>query len=255
MPAGTALAPGGLPEGLSFLFGLPEHEIVGILFALFTSDLDLTEAGLEIVQVFMGQLSVILEFSHPVINGAVCRRVSIALFDQGADHIQHAADLLCGQGILCGGHDIHCLHILSAFGNIPLGDRICVHALLDGLFNDLVVHVSKVGYKIHLIALILKISADRIEYDHGTGVSDMDQVIDRGAADIHFYFSRLHRNELFFSSGKGIIDFHGLLLFFILSDSRHSPYSLPHPSGPPDRNLPPWRAGTRPGPRSPRRFP
>ena len=61
MPAWTALAPRRLPVRLSFFFRFPENEIVRIFLAFLTGYLDLTEAGLQIVQILMGQFSVLFK--------------------------------------------------------------------------------------------------------------------------------------------------------------------------------------------------
>ena len=55
----------------------------------------------------------------------------------------------------------------------------------------------KVGYKIHIVSFIFKISSDRIKHDHRSCISDMDEVVNSRSADIHLYFSFFQWNELF----------------------------------------------------------
>ena len=114
---------------------------------------------------------------------------------------------------------IHHLHILLALGNIALGDFLSGDALLDSLFDDLVVHVREVGHVIYLIALILHVSAHGIKDNHGSGVADMDKVVNGGTAYIHFHLSLLKGYKGLFFLCYGIIDFHGdspSLLFLCL---------------------------------------
>ena len=217
VPARTALAPRGLPIRLTLFFRFPENEVVRILLALLTGYLDLTESGLEIVKILMGKLSVIFKFPDTVVNRSVSSHIGVTFFDQGADHIQHAADLFCRQRVLCCRLDIHALHILFALGNVALGDRLCINALLDGFFDDLIIDIRKVGYIIYIVSFIFKVPSYRIKYDHRSRVSDVDKVVDGRSAHVHFYFSRLYRNELFFSLCECIVDLHNLSSFIYLS--------------------------------------
>ena len=242
VPAGAALAPRGLPVRLPLLLRLPEHEVGGILLSLLAGHLDLPESRLEIVQILVGQLAVILELLHAVVDGAVLRPVGVPLLDQGLDHLQHAADLLRGQGMGGGGLHIHGRHVLLALRDVALGNRVGVHPLLDGFLDDLVVHVGKIGHVIYLVALVLKVPAHRVKHD-------------RGAADVHLHLSRLQGHKLVFSSGQCIINFHNVLLFSLFSvrgsclltrpsrDSLRIPRIRTAPSGHSNSCPPPWSAG------------
>ena len=55
---------------------------------------------------------------------------------------------------------------------------------------------------------MLHIPSDRIEYDHRPGIPDVDQIINRGPAHIHPYFSFLNRYKFFFFLRQRIINFH-----------------------------------------------
>ena len=103
---------------------------------------------------------------------------------------------------------IHICHILFALGDITLRNFLGAYTFLNGFFNDLVIHICKIGHKIHFISLVLHITAGRIKHDHGTGVADMDKVVYGGTAYIHFDLSFLNGNEFFFFAGQGIIKFH-----------------------------------------------
>ena len=99
-----------------------------------------------------------------------------------------------------GRLNIHTRHVLFAFFNIALGNRIRIHAFLNRLLDDLVVHIRKVGDIAHIISLVLKVSAHCVKHDHGPCIPDMDQIIDSGAADIHLDLTWRQGYKLFFSS-------------------------------------------------------
>ena len=148
----------------------------------------------------MRQFAVILELPGTIVNGAVLF-VSITLVDQCLDHINHPADLLRSQRIFRGRLDVHAFHVFFALCNIALRYLVSRHSLFNGLFNNLVIHVCKVGNKIHIIAFILEIPADCVEHDHRARISNMDKVIDGRSADIHPYFSFFQRNKLLLFPG------------------------------------------------------
>ena len=87
MPARTAFAPRGLPVRLTFFFRLPENKVVRVLFSFLTGYLNLTETGLKIIQVLVGQLSVIFKLADTVINCSVRSNIRVAFLDQSADHV------------------------------------------------------------------------------------------------------------------------------------------------------------------------
>src|SRR5699024_12413447 len=98
---------------------------------------------------------------------------------------------------------------------IALSSLLSAALFLYVLCYDLVVNVCKIRYIIYFITSVLHISAACIEDDHRPGISNMDKVIDRTSAYIHFHLSFFQRNEFFFSLCQGIIDFHFLFLFFL----------------------------------------
>ena len=211
MPAGTAVTPGRLPGRLSLFLWLPQHEIQGIFLLVLAGHQERALAGAQVIQVLVGQLPILLELAGAEVNGSVLL-IGIALVDQSLYHLHHAADLLGGQGMGGGRLYIHALHILLALPDVPLGDLLGGYSFLNGFVDDLVVHVSKVGHVVHIVSLVLKIPAHRIKHDHRPCVPDMDEIIDRGPADIHFHLPRLQGDEFLFSLSQCVIQLH-LLLF------------------------------------------
>ena len=92
----------------------------------------------------MGKLAVILEASDTVVNRAIFRCIGIAFFDQRADHLDHAADLLSRQRMGGGRFDVHAFHVFLALCNITLGNLFCRNAFLDGFLNDLIIHIREI---------------------------------------------------------------------------------------------------------------
>ena len=137
----------------------------------------------------------------------------MAALDQAADHIQHPADFLCSERILRGRLHIHPFHVFLAFFDITLGNGIGIHSLFNGLLDDLIVHIGKVGNKIHLVALVFKIPSDRIKHDHRPRISYMNEVVYRRSADIHLDLSRFQRHKFFLLPRQCIKNFHSSLLF------------------------------------------
>ena len=211
MPAWTALAPRRLPERLSFFFRFPENEIGRFFLAFLAGYLDLTEAGLQIVQIFMGQFSVLFKGFGAEINRAVSCHIRMSFFDQRIDHLDHTADLLSRLRILRRRFDVHHLHIFFALCDIALGDRLRIHALLDGFPDDLVIHISKVRYIVYFVSFVLKIPADRIKYDHRSCISNMNKIVNGRSAHIHLNLARFDRHKLLFSAGQCVENFHNLI--------------------------------------------
>ena len=108
MPSRTPFTPGRLPCRLSFLLRLPQDEIEGILFLILSRHKEGASARLKVIQIFVGKLSIIFEFSGPEVDCAVFL-IGVSFLDQSADHLDHAADLLCGKRIFCGRLNVHAL--------------------------------------------------------------------------------------------------------------------------------------------------
>ena len=78
MPARTSFAPWRFPVRFAFFFWFPKHKIQGIFFLIFTRYLKCTETRLEVIQILMGQLSVLFKFLYPEIYGTIICCICIA---------------------------------------------------------------------------------------------------------------------------------------------------------------------------------
>ena len=87
----------------------------------------------------------------------------------------------------------------DAFANITLTDDICCGAFLNGLFDDFVIHICKVGYKIHIISLIFHISSGCIKTYHRTCITNVNKIIHSRSAHIHLNLAFFYRYKFFFS--------------------------------------------------------
>ena len=156
----------------------------------------------------MRKLAIIFEFLYTEINGPVSCRICISFINKSLDHVDHALDLLCSLGCSCSRFYIHICHILLALFDITGRDFLCGNALFNGLLDDLIIYIGKVGYIIYFISFIFHISAHRIKNDHRAGISDMDQIVYRRSADIHFYFSFFQRYKFLFSACQCVKNLH-----------------------------------------------
>ena len=200
VPARPPLPPGRFPVGLAFFFRLPEDKIQRILLEV-SGHLDVAVSALQVIDVFMGKLPVILELPRAVVNRAVLHRVGIAFFDQRFDHRDHPVDLLGCLRMRRRRLHVEGCHILFAFFDIALADLGCRKSLLVCLFDDLVIHVRKVGNVVDVVSLVLHVTPEGVKHDHRTRVADVDQIVDRRPADIHGQFLLPDRLKLFFCPG------------------------------------------------------
>ena len=219
MPARTSLAPRRLPCRLPFFLRLPQHKIQRILLLILAADQKRTVTGTQIIQILMRQLPVIFKLPGPEIHRSILL-VCKSLLDQRADHIKHPFNLLSRKRMGRGRLDIHSFHILLTFCNISCRNLIGRHALFICLLNNLIIHICKIGHVIYIVALVFKISAHRVKYDHRSCISNVDKIVNRRSADIHLNLSFLHRNKFFFSLRHRIIQLH-------LFSPSSSPLSVP----------------------------
>ena len=191
MPARTSLTPCTVPVRLALFLRLPEHEIERILLLILTGYEQRAVASLQVIQILVGQLAVFLEATGAEINRAILRHIGMILVKQRLDHLKHSGDFLRRKRMFrCRAH-IHRRHVFLALLDKTFGDHGSLNAFLVCLFDDLVVHICKVGHVIHFIPLIFHVAAHRIKYDHRTRIADMDQIVHGRTAYIHFDFARL----------------------------------------------------------------
>lgn len=98
MPAGASVSPRAVPENLSRLRRLPQHEVFGMLLARIDLDAD---AELQLLQILAGQLAVALELSRTV-EDIPAALVSVAFVHQFLDKFDDQIHALCHARIAGG---------------------------------------------------------------------------------------------------------------------------------------------------------
>ena len=206
VPAGTALAPWGIPADFTRLSGLPESKVhrVFLLIDLIGADV-LTGPDFKVVNRLAGQLSIVLELPGPVVNVAVLL-VGIALVDQAADEFNDVGDVFrCPrmQGRRLNIDGCRVLHEGIDVLLCQLGHR---NALLVGRLDHLVINVGKVGDVVHLVALKFQVAPHCVKSNCRTGIADVNVIVNRRATDIHVNNAWMQRLKLFFFPGQRIIN-------------------------------------------------
>ena len=148
----------------------------------------------------MGELAVARKTSRLKVNGTVLRHIGVSLVDQRLDHLDHAADLTGCLWVGCGWLHMQRLHVLFALRDVAFRNHRRIVSLLVGLLDDLVIHICKIGHIIDFIPPVLHITAHSVKHNHGSCISDMNQVVNRRSAHIHADLSLLNRHKLLFFS-------------------------------------------------------
>ena len=109
---------------------------------------------------------------------------------------------------------IHICHIFFTFCNITFGDFFRRHPFFNCFCNDFIIYIGKVRNIVYIIAFVFHISSYGIEYNHRTCISNMNKVVYRWSAHIHFYFSFFKRYKFFFFLCQCVINFHNPFFSF-----------------------------------------
>lgn len=203
MPARTTGTPGRIPARLTWLRALPQHEIQWILLGLI--DLD-ARADLQVLDLAPRQLAVTDELADPVIDITIARCIGEAFIDERLDHRVHAGDMVRRTWL-----DIRTQHVEASFvlvhgGDHALDQRLERLAVLAGTTNDLVVDVGDVTYVGHIVAAMAQPTGDHVERDHHPCMTDVAEVIDRHATDVHAHLVVFQRAERFLGLGQRVVD-------------------------------------------------
>ena len=240
MPAGSALAPRGIPCGLAGLRGFPDGEVHRL--ALDLAD-HYTRARLKILERLMRELAVILELLGAEIYIALCL-IGIALFDKGRDYLNDGVDILGSLRIYRRVADIESVGVGPELFYIALGNLGEINMLLVCASDYFIVDIRKILDELHIVAAIFEIAAQDIEDAQRAGVADVDIVIHGRTAGVHLDLARSYRDELFLFSCESVIDFHLYLPFSQFTVCFPAPQAV-FSAGRPDVRA--CRAPARPG--------
>ena len=154
-------------------------------------------AALQVVDVLMAELAVGREALHVEIDGAV-DDVGMAVVDDALDERDDLGDVLGGAGIERGALDAESIGVLVIVGYGLLGQLLYGDAVTVGPLDHLVVDVGEVLHESDFVAAELQIAAEHVENDEGTRVSDVEVVVDGGAAAVKGDFALANGDKGFF---------------------------------------------------------
>ena len=207
VPAGTALAPGGIPGGFVGLGGLPEGEIGGV--TLWVSGGDAC-AGFHFLDGAAGEFPVALEAGDVEIDVAG-GFVRVSAVDERPDETNDLRDELGGAGEMIDVGDAELADVVHVVALDLSGEGVDGCALDAGAVDDLVVHVGDVDDHGHVVAAEREVALDGVEDDGSDAVTDVAVHVDGGAADVHADFGRTDGLEVLLGAGERAIDAEGHL--------------------------------------------
>ena len=208
VPARAPLAPRRIPAGLTGLGRLPQREVHRVFLVLGHVD---AGAGFQLFQRLVRQLAVLFKGAGAVIHVAAAL-IGVPLFHKAADNVDNLADVLRCTGMNSGRMNTQSPGVGEILFDIAVGNDVVRHALFIGFFDDLVVNVGKVLDKGDFHAAVFQIAPQNVKNNKRACVADVKEIVNRRAAGIHFDLSQLDRDELFFFSRQGVVDFHALFL-------------------------------------------
>ena len=185
VPARTTCAERRLVLGVRRLFRLgrlPEDEIQRIQLAIVDRH---TLTCAQLVKRLTRELSVAFKLAHGVVHVTVGCPIGQTLVLQFANEVEHLPNVLCGTRLVRRRLDTQRSDVFMhgaghLVGQLPNGD-----ASLDRTTNDLVVDVGDVPNVSHPIARHLQPTLDHIEGHHHARMTDMAEVVNGHAADVH----------------------------------------------------------------------
>ena len=110
--------------------------------------------------------------------------------------------MLRGARLVIGTQDAEAVVILMHGLDEPLGERLDRLTEFRGALDDLVVDVGDVAHEDHAMPAPREIAADDIEGDLRACMTDVAEVIDGIAADIHADLTGANRRERFTLAGQ-----------------------------------------------------
>ncbi len=96
--------------------------------------------------------------------------------------------------------------VLVHGGDHSLDQRLERLAVLAGTADDLVVDVGDVTHVGHVVAAVAQPTGDHVERDHHPCMTDVAEVIDRHATDVHTHLIAFQRAERFLGLGQRVVD-------------------------------------------------
>ena len=209
MPARSAQAPGAAPLGLLRLVRLgrlPEHKVQRVVLAI-NHRYPLPSA--QVIERFAAEAAVGREFAHRVVDITVGARVGQPLVDQPTDHRQHLRHVVGRARLSQGTLYAQRVRILVQRVDHAVGQGTDGLAIFDRAADDFVIDVGDVAHVAHTQAARLEPALHHVKCHHGTGVSQVAQVVHGHAADIHAHMPGLQGRKRLKGTRQGAVNTQG----------------------------------------------
>ena len=205
VPAGTSFAPRAFPVRFPGLGRFPDGEVERIALLFAGSD---ARAGKHVVDVPVRKLAVLRECADAEVHVAGRRRVGRALIDERLADVDDVLDVFRRPGFDVGAFDAERVHVFVEGVDVRFGDFLPVLMFRIGAADDLVVHVSEVAHEGDVEPLAAQEADENIEHESRARMTDVAEIVDGDAADVHVNFAGTDGNELFLASGRCIENLH-----------------------------------------------
>src|SRR5215212_5633455 len=180
VPSRTPGTPRALPRGLGRLRSLPEGEVQG---ALLVPGLALFRLA-HLLGTLVAEATVLGEALDGVVDVTVAGGVSVTLPDKLPNERDHLGDVLGGARFDIWEADAEEREPLVEGVGVAAHDLLPGDALLVGLVDDLVLHVSDVLDVGDVVAPALEVPHRHVPEQRRPRVPYVDVVVDRGPADV-----------------------------------------------------------------------
>ncbi len=202
MPARTTGSPGAVPCRLARPGSLPHGEVGRVAFAVAGFD---ASSRQHFVDASPAQFAVIVIPLDLKVDVTI-ERISMAVFDERADHLEHLVDVLGGFWKPVNRVDAHGLEVFEVIVRHLLGEGFDRGSFFSSLVDEFVINVGDVDDPVDRIARVFEISFDRIEDDRPDHVPDMCRLVNRRPAQIHADLAWLDRFKILFCPGQRVVD-------------------------------------------------
>ena len=205
VPTWTTFSPRAWPARLTRFCSFPECKVKWIAFLVINLNA-LTCAKL--VKIATRKHAIAVVRTDREVHVARRHRVSIALFNQRLNHLKHGFNLVRCARTNIRVQYIEAVHLLDKRLRKLFRNLLSSPSLLNGTLNNLVVNVSQILSKGDLITFVHQITSNNVKREEGTGVSDVNLIVNRRTAHVHADFALVDWLELFFFMRLSVIDKH-----------------------------------------------
>ena len=214
VPAGIAPSPGRVPHQglvLELALGEPQHKVLGIPLVLVNVD---AGTGLQVIQIQAGQLSVVGEGGHVIVEVAA-GQIGVAVGLKPLYQVDHVLDMLGGLAYNVGTADVEAVNVVEEGVGVELCDfQHRLPPLLGSLHHlvlPLVIITGKVANvgDVHdvgdVIVQIAEGLVQNVQEDVCPQVADMGVVVYGGSTPIKSCLACLEGDKILHFPSHGVI--------------------------------------------------